>query len=150
MFKSLRELSEGVRSLVTVITALAGLVDAVLEAWAEDGKLRERVGALEASVTQNMAEAEALEIKAESRFKAARSSEERARGILNAAEELNSQLAPDDEDGPGEIPPEWFDLQARNGIGGEAPGVQQVHEGVGFPTTREQEKARARSLKGLG
>ncbi len=149
MFKAIRELSACLHLLVEVHQDLSVHVKHILETWTEEGTLRERVLALEQTIHVERAEAEAIAIEAESRFKAARSAEERARHILKTAEAATAKLGEGDEEGTDRAIERYLDLQESDDRGSEDNGVQPVPPPVGVLSSREVEKANARQLKGF-
>lgn len=119
-------------ALITIPALLASLAEAVQEAASgprRDDDLAQRVAALERERASVLAEAEALITRAESRFGAARASEERSRGMLKRAEAL---AGVEDGDEESEDPFEAYgDLFQRSyGAGGQEDGVQPVPPGV--------------------
>lgn len=88
MFKSLRELSATLQRLVEGVEAVAAHLSALLAVWSTQGTLEARLEALEGSRQHWEAVQEANELRVESRFKAARSAEERARTMANHARTL--------------------------------------------------------------
>ncbi len=67
---------------------MATHLQALLAAWSTQGSLDSRLEALEGSRSMWEAEMDARELSVESRFKASRSSEERARTMVNHARTL--------------------------------------------------------------
>jgi len=147
MFKHIRELSESTRELARAVRDWATAVSQVLELWDSYGTLRDRVAALEITLVQTVAGAEALAIKAESRFKAARSAEERGKGVLNRAAEIAAELAEGDEEGQVFEPEEPFIVPPGNAQAGGGGEVPLLHPSLDAHAARTAEKLNARERK---
>lgn len=145
MFRRIREV---VRALQGTLSRIADALQAISVSIDErevagpyegDQELRTRLDALERSRATWEAEAEGLIIKAESRFKAARAAEERARHLLKDRD------AEEDEDG-------W--AEDEDAPRGRAEGVPAMHQALevdaaqaapnGRPLSKRE---RARQLK---
>lgn len=83
------------------------------------------------------AELEGVLLQAQNKFRAARAAEERARHLAKSFAS--------DEDGLEELPEGIRELYSGDGEGGEAEGVQPVHESVGTPPTPQEWALRAKS-----
>lgn len=105
--------------------------------------LERRVKAIEAGYRDIGASSEALVLRAEGHLKAARSAEERARGMVNRAEQL-SEADEGDEEGLEGLQ-EWAQLiRAGNDEGGGEEAVPPVYSRV---EARRAGKAAAKAVK---
>ena len=122
MFREIKDLSEGVAGLVEVGVALCGRLSALVELSEDKGNLQARITELERSREQWEARTEAHFLKSDSRFKSARSSEERARTMRRHAEALSGG-----ENGEGEAAlrhiSELLEGNAEGGAEAEVPTV---------------------------
>lgn len=143
MFSTFRQLVRELSALRSTIDEGTTALEAALRTRAGDDELRERLDYLEGQLSVRLAEAEAIEIKADGRFKAARAAEERARAYAEKAEKAIA--AQGDEDELGEVP-EWYleQLRGGDGGGGETNGVQPVPSRM---ETRAETVARLRAVK---
>jgi hypothetical protein len=124
-------IAEGIESLTQAVqTALGGMSDVTA--------LGDRLASLEASQRRIEAEAEALVIKAESKFKAARAAEERTRHA-QARSRVDEELEEDEE--PGGVHPAY----AGRGEAGGMPPMSN-HVGAGSLSGKEIQRARKRGL----
>lgn len=125
-----KALLEALQSLNHGLFRVCGMLEEVSQRIPTDDALQERVEALERSRATWEAEVEGQLMKAESKFKVARASEERARGMMKRAEEAE-EAGEGDEEILEEVPDWYIDL-VREGHagGGEAGGVQPVREDV--------------------
>ena len=137
MFRLIRDLSEAVQSLASSARHLTDLLPQMIQAYAVTEPLEERLAELERGRQLWEARVEAELLRADSKFKAARSSEERTRTMAAHAEALSSS-----DDGEEGIPPEYRELLRLNGEASEEVAVQPVSASVA-PTP----KARALQAK---
>lgn len=142
MLRFLRQLPAALQELAAVLNRLLHALSALLDRWEEGEGVEARVRALELSRATWEAEIEALGTKVESRFKAARAAEERARSHAEKAEAVAAEGDPEGED-PFE---EWLKfIQEGNAQGGAPDGVRPLRgvlEGAG-PDTSDQTLTRA-------
>lgn len=143
MFGNLKRIADSVQGLWNELSRCGELLAVMAQESDHDEHLEARVTDLERRLSQAMAEAEALTIKAESRFKAARAAEERERAHREKAEEAAEQLAGLDEEELASLPPEYLNLIQRGDVGGgEAEGMQPMRSPVADgPTGKERAKA---------
>ena len=112
-------------SLTGAAIMLARALDGHADVLAEGDPVRERVTALELSREIHEAQVEALILSAESKFKAARASEERQRVVSRA----NGDLESDDESE--DLLAAFRDFVASSHVeGGEGEGLPDVHPEV--------------------
>lgn len=130
MIAALKRLPESLQELVATLAAVAVLLREIKEQWSQARGVQARVEALETEQAKWHAQVEAELVRVESRYKAARSAEERARTLERHAEARNG--ATDlDEEGEGDLPPEYANL-LRQGYGApsEDEAVQPMLPGV--------------------
>lgn len=125
MFRKLKGISDALQSLVAALWSIAEGLQGVLAAWEAEGGLRERVDQLEMSRARWEAEIEGEMVKVESRFKAARASEERTRHLMRSNEDHEG-----DEEGEGALEAYFEAVAANHAQGGAPKGVQPVHQAV--------------------
>lgn len=141
MIRYFRALLEALQEAATALSTGVSLLYDLREGSSPDGLL-DRLEKLERSRAEWEAEVEAELIRADSRFRAARAAEERAR-----TKEKNAEAATDllDEESVEELPPEYLRLlQKSDAVGGEEEGMHPVRDRV---ATRAEGKALARQLK---
>jgi len=150
MFKDIRDsFMRAAESISRGAEALSDIRQMMLDnpsrsGWSED--FVQRVEAIERTIHSALAEAEASEMRAESRFKTARSAEERAR----AKEASLAKAQQGDEEGEGsdvdeEALREYLaELQQGDGEGGNPDGVQPVPSLLEARRTRRQQLIRAK------
>lgn len=140
MFANFKRIADGVQALTA---ELRGIREA-LDARPVDDALKGRVQALEADVAKRIAEAEALVLQAESKFKQARAAEERERHNAKRAEEAREELESLREESldPFEAAGQAWQLHQGDAEGGGSEGVSPVRNGVEIPPSPEQVAAR--------
>lgn len=143
MFASLKRLSAAADRVPSLLEELRDAVHGLNTHGSHSDEIERRLAALERDVERRYAEAEALQIKAESRFAAARSSEERARRY--------AQSGGDDGDEEGDLDAEAFraaleeaGVSGYDAGGGEDQGLHALSSRVG---RRRLSKLNAHSLK---
>lgn len=133
----LRALSETLQRLVDALDTIGHHLAEVLTRWDSQGEHSDRLLKLEMSRDAWEAQVEAEFLKADSRYKAARSSEERARTMVTHAEAFAGDDE-GDEDGLRAIQ----ELLAENAEGSEDGQVPELREVVAVSP-----KVRAQQLK---
>ena len=124
MWKKLEAIQQSLVSVVQALDRLGTTIHGALTQGTPSPELEGRVSSLERELAKKLADVEALIVQAETRFKAARAAEERARRYVRRdADDYDDD--DDDEVWPDETP------GAMGGGGGGAP-VQTVHEGQQF------------------
>jgi len=100
---------------------VSDLLPLVLDRWEEVSPLESRLSELERDRHQWEARIEAEMMRAESRFKQARSSEERTRTLATNAEALAGGAEGEDD-----VANEYLEFLRRNGEAGTAPELQSM------------------------
>ena len=132
MFRVFRELSGAIRGLVIVLKHISEVLPEVLEAFRVYEPLEERLSELERGRHQWEAGVEAELLRSDSKFKAARASEERTRTMAANAE----ALAGSDEGEEG-LDPQYLELLRQNAEGVPDEGLHQMPAHVAVdPKTR--------------
>lgn len=80
-----RALLASVQSIASALSHLGELLEGQVRVGSDTADLENRIGAVERRLSHELAEAEATYVKAESKFKAARAAEERARHHAKSA-----------------------------------------------------------------
>jgi len=132
MFKQLRVLSGTVEGLAATMKHISEVLPKLLESWDRVGPLQERLTELERVRHQWEADMDAQMTRADSRFKAARSAEERTRIMAD-----NAQAPDDGAEGEEDLRAQYLELLRRNGEAGGDEAVHQVSDRVAIdPKTR--------------
>ena len=130
MFRAFRDLSEGVRGMVTALEGLQRSQAEDLELRRSSGDVEDRLSALETSRAMWEAEVEADFLKAESSRQAAMNAESRTRTMKRSYEKYADPFDEDVEEtvvaNRGVLPEQYVQ-------NGEAEGVPPVHMGVENP-----------------
>ena len=130
MFKTFRDLTEGVRGLVVALDHLQRSQAEDIALRRESGDMEERLHALETSRAMWEAEVEGEWMKAESSRQAAANAESRTRTMKKSYEKYAD---PFDEDEPEEIRQNRGIIPQPYVDNGEAEGVPAMHMGVEDP-----------------
>ena len=125
MFKVIRVLSDSIQAQSHELRKVCLILEDVLTALSEKGPLEDRLAELERARHQWEARVEAEMVRIDSRFKAARGSEERARNM-----EANAEALTGSDDGEEGIPQEYLDFLRRNGETSQEVAVQSMSESV--------------------
>lgn len=118
-----RDLVGTLQRIAAGLTAISGRLAALMSKWDAEGQLASRVEDLELTQAKWQAEVEAILLKAESVHKAARGAEARERQLKKANERDFGVVIDESEEGSKGLP-------AVNATGGNAEGMQPVHEAV--------------------
>jgi len=125
MFGFVRDLSGSISALQGSLVHVSEVLDRVLGAWDSQGPLQERLAELERNRDQWEAAMEALQMRADSTFKSARSAEERTKTLARNAEALAGG-----EEGEDGISDEFIELLRRNAEAGAGEEVHTLPAGV--------------------
>lgn len=137
MIRFFRQLPGSLRELVEVLGYVASRLDAVVQGLQEDGGLADRVAEMERTLERRDAQTRALLEEVEARFRASRSSEERARHMIKRMAPDDEEAPEGDEEGPDAVE-EWLhQVQASHAARGEEGGVQPVPSDVAPISERE-------------
>jgi len=123
MFGSITRLSRSLPLLVMALDTIAHRLTAVLEAWDSVGPIQDRVRSLELELGKWEAEMEAQMTRAESRFSAARSAEERTKRVAASVRAFESS-----NEGEEDVDRRQLDLLAAYAPTGSEEPVQPVPE----------------------
>lgn len=144
MIAAFRQLPEALRAIAEHLHVLCKLVEAYLQEIQEHGGVEDRVDALERTLGKWEGEMEAQLTRAESRFAAARASEERTRHLAKSIGGDDDEALAGDEEGEDGLEEYVRLLQESDATGGEEEGVQPVRGRVASPS---EVKAELRRMK---
>lgn len=137
MWKTLKGILAGIQRIEYHLEALTSAVQRAGTDVAQAAAVETRLAELEATVQRRLTQAESLLERAESRFAAARASEERARYMTRGLEE---------EEEDDELESEVTDFSANVGAGGNGARVPAMYQSFDSGTQADAE-ARARAFK---
>lgn len=139
MIQWFRDLLGELRGIRTTLGGVLEALHGLHTAGSDTSTLEARLAALELSIDKREAQAEAVLLQAEGKFKAARASEERARRLAESSEASEEDLAD-------ELIEAYTaaGFPVGNGAGSEEEEVQPVHTRMG---RRRESKSSAHAMK---
>lgn len=145
MIDAIKRLPEAIQEVGHYLRALVEVLTAIHDSLQVDGPTTDRLEDVERRMRLLEADMEATLQKAESRYKAARSAEERSRTMERHAEEIQEAVG-FSEEGEEEIPEEYLQLlRERDGAGSPEEGMQPLppgmeHDSQGYRAPRDTAK----------